>query len=202
MVKVCAQLRVDCVKVGHALSDKLHDGDRWIAAAAVRLGCPLVSHARLFVGVAGPSARHGPGDLTDGARRLKRTHFDLLTLPQTLPNALPDSITCGGVLSGAGCSHEQRRAPFGEQAGEMLQQSLPPGWAQSTLERGAYPGVRPPGDEAVRANREPLRDIPMCLRRGLSAVAELSGKPASRRRSTSSPGSGGTISSVWLLPLC
>ncbi|MGH9091220.1 MAG: PIN domain-containing protein [Acidimicrobiales bacterium] len=48
MITVCAKLRSDCRRVGHALGDKLHDGDRWIAAAAVRLGCPLVSHDGLF----------------------------------------------------------------------------------------------------------------------------------------------------------
>ena len=48
MISRCAQLRVECQRTGHALADKLHDGDRWIAAAALRLGCPLVSHDRLF----------------------------------------------------------------------------------------------------------------------------------------------------------
>jgi predicted nucleic acid-binding protein len=48
MITRCAQLRIDCQRAGHALADKLHDGDRWIAAAALRLGCPLVSHDRLF----------------------------------------------------------------------------------------------------------------------------------------------------------
>ena len=48
MITRCAQLRVECQRIGHALADKLHDGDRWIAAAALRLGCPLVSHDRLF----------------------------------------------------------------------------------------------------------------------------------------------------------
>jgi predicted nucleic acid-binding protein len=48
MITVCSKLRSDCRRLGHALGDKLHDGDRWIAAAAVRLGCPLVSHDALF----------------------------------------------------------------------------------------------------------------------------------------------------------
>ena len=34
----------DCARAGH----KLHDGDRWIASAAIRLGLPLVSHDCLF----------------------------------------------------------------------------------------------------------------------------------------------------------
>jgi tRNA(fMet)-specific endonuclease VapC len=53
MVSVCAELRADCQRMGHALGDKLHDGDRWIAAGAMRLRCPLVSHDGLFQGVPG-----------------------------------------------------------------------------------------------------------------------------------------------------
>jgi len=40
-------------QIGHALADKLHDGDRWIAAAATRLGAPLVCHDGLFDGAPG-----------------------------------------------------------------------------------------------------------------------------------------------------
>lgn len=53
MVLVCAQLRADCARTGHALGDKLHDGDRWIASAAIRLGLPLASHDGVFKGVPG-----------------------------------------------------------------------------------------------------------------------------------------------------
>ena len=53
MVLICAQLRADCARAGHALGDKLHDGDRWIAAAAIRLGLPLVSHDGVFDGAPG-----------------------------------------------------------------------------------------------------------------------------------------------------
>ena len=53
MITRCAQLRVECQRVGHALADKLHDGDRWIAAAALQLRCPLVSHDRLFTNTPG-----------------------------------------------------------------------------------------------------------------------------------------------------
>jgi predicted nucleic acid-binding protein len=48
MTTVCARLRNECQRIGHALGDKQHDGDRWIAAAAIRLDCPLVSHDRLY----------------------------------------------------------------------------------------------------------------------------------------------------------
>ena len=48
MITTCAELRAQCQRIGHALADKLHDGDRWIAATALRLRCPLVSHDGLF----------------------------------------------------------------------------------------------------------------------------------------------------------
>lgn len=48
LATVCAQLRARCVRTGHPLGDKVHDGDRWIAAAAIRLGVPLVSHDGVF----------------------------------------------------------------------------------------------------------------------------------------------------------
>ncbi len=50
MITTCAQLRFACQKIGHPLGYKIHDGDRWIAAAALRLHCPLVSHDGLFKG--------------------------------------------------------------------------------------------------------------------------------------------------------
>jgi len=53
MINVCAQLRQRCQRIGHGLGDKVHDGDRWIAAAAIRLGVPLVSHDGLFVDAPG-----------------------------------------------------------------------------------------------------------------------------------------------------
>jgi predicted nucleic acid-binding protein len=53
MTTACANLRVRCAQIGHALADKLHDGDRWIATAAMRLGVPLVSHDGLFDGAPG-----------------------------------------------------------------------------------------------------------------------------------------------------
>lgn len=43
-----ARLRADCVQIGHALGQREHDADRWIAATALRLGIPLVSHDRVF----------------------------------------------------------------------------------------------------------------------------------------------------------
>lgn len=48
LVVVHAQLRSDCERIGHALSQRDHAADRWIAATALRLGIPLVSNDRIF----------------------------------------------------------------------------------------------------------------------------------------------------------
>jgi len=39
-----SNLRVACTEAGHALHQREHDADRWIAATAIRLGIPLVSN--------------------------------------------------------------------------------------------------------------------------------------------------------------
>jgi predicted nucleic acid-binding protein len=43
LVAMYAQLRANCDAAGHALGQKAHTADRWIAATAIRLGIPLVS---------------------------------------------------------------------------------------------------------------------------------------------------------------
>lgn len=48
LVDVCARLRVDCGRAGHALAAREHNADRWIAATAIRLGVPLVSNDAIF----------------------------------------------------------------------------------------------------------------------------------------------------------
>ncbi len=48
MITNCAELRHACRGLGHPLASKVHDGDRWIAAAAIRLGLPLISDDRIF----------------------------------------------------------------------------------------------------------------------------------------------------------
>lgn len=55
LVQTYAQLRSDCEALGHALAQRHHDADRWIAATAIRLGVPLVSHGRVFRRVPGLS---------------------------------------------------------------------------------------------------------------------------------------------------
>jgi predicted nucleic acid-binding protein len=51
LVAVYADLRVTCQRAGHALSQREHDADRWIAATAIRLGIPLVSNDGIFTEV-------------------------------------------------------------------------------------------------------------------------------------------------------
>jgi predicted nucleic acid-binding protein len=45
--------------MGHALSQREHDADRWIAATAIRLGIPLVSNDGVFA--------HAPGLVVETA---------------------------------------------------------------------------------------------------------------------------------------
>ena len=53
LIAVYAQLRANCVRLGHALGQRDHDADHWIAATALRLGVPLVSNDRIFEGTPG-----------------------------------------------------------------------------------------------------------------------------------------------------
>jgi predicted nucleic acid-binding protein len=62
MIALGAELRFRCHQAGHALSDKLHDGDRWIAATALRLQIPLVSHDGVFGGTPGLELITATGD--------------------------------------------------------------------------------------------------------------------------------------------
>jgi len=48
-----AVLRNQCRRSGHALHNKVHTGDLWIAATATLLGLPLVTHDGGFRGVPG-----------------------------------------------------------------------------------------------------------------------------------------------------
>lgn len=52
-ITVCAELRERCRQAGHPLVHKQHDGDRWIAALAIRLELPLVSDDGVFVDAPG-----------------------------------------------------------------------------------------------------------------------------------------------------
>jgi len=53
LILVYARLRFACRVAGHALAQREHNADRWIAATAVRLGVPLVSNDGVFRDVLG-----------------------------------------------------------------------------------------------------------------------------------------------------
>lgn len=53
LLSAYVDLRVACWQAGHALGQREHDADRWIAATAVHLGIPLVSHDGIFVATPG-----------------------------------------------------------------------------------------------------------------------------------------------------
>ncbi len=53
LVETYARLRAECVRLGHPLADKIHDADRWVAATAIRLRVPLVTHDGVFRNVPG-----------------------------------------------------------------------------------------------------------------------------------------------------
>jgi predicted nucleic acid-binding protein len=53
LLEVAVALRLSCDRVGHALAQRRHDADRWIAATTIHLGVPLVSHDGVFRGAPG-----------------------------------------------------------------------------------------------------------------------------------------------------
>jgi predicted nucleic acid-binding protein len=56
-VERVAQLRNECRRIGHALYQRRHNADLWIAAAAVRWSIPLVAHDAVFFGCPGLELR-------------------------------------------------------------------------------------------------------------------------------------------------
>jgi tRNA(fMet)-specific endonuclease VapC len=53
LIVTYARLRADYERIGHALAQRDHDADRWVAATAMRLGVPLVSNDGTFGDVPG-----------------------------------------------------------------------------------------------------------------------------------------------------
>ena len=53
VIQAYATLTAECRRRGHGLQDKLHAGDRWIAATAVAWELPLLSGDRIFRGAPG-----------------------------------------------------------------------------------------------------------------------------------------------------
>lgn len=48
-IEAVAQLRDRCRLAGHALHQRAHNADLWIAAAAIRWGVPLIAHDAVFI---------------------------------------------------------------------------------------------------------------------------------------------------------
>ncbi|MFZ1489078.1 MAG: PIN domain-containing protein [Ilumatobacteraceae bacterium] len=48
LIRTYSELRAACARIGHALHQREHDADRWIASTAIRLGVPLVSNDGVF----------------------------------------------------------------------------------------------------------------------------------------------------------
>lgn len=60
LIDAYAQLRVTCWQRGHALAQKEHNADRWVAATAIRLNLPLVSNDGIFDDVPGLRVERPP----------------------------------------------------------------------------------------------------------------------------------------------
>ncbi len=56
-VEHVAQIRHQCRVIGHALHQRHHNADLWIAAAAVRWSLPLVAHDAVFIDCPGLDLR-------------------------------------------------------------------------------------------------------------------------------------------------
>jgi predicted nucleic acid-binding protein len=51
LTETYATVRTWCAKAGHGLGGKDHEADRWVAASAIWLGIPLVTHDTIFAKV-------------------------------------------------------------------------------------------------------------------------------------------------------
>lgn len=56
----CSDLRANPLAAGHALGQKVHEADRWVAATAMALGAKLISGDAVFENVAGLVLRAPP----------------------------------------------------------------------------------------------------------------------------------------------
>ena len=57
LIERCASFRAELSRVGHALAQKIHEADRWVAATAVALDLELVAGDGIFENVAGLDLR-------------------------------------------------------------------------------------------------------------------------------------------------
>jgi predicted nucleic acid-binding protein len=53
LARAAAALRLACLQHGHALAQKVHTNDLWVAAVATHYDIPLVSNDGIFAGVPG-----------------------------------------------------------------------------------------------------------------------------------------------------
>lgn len=53
LINRCAAVRAEASGAGHALAQKIHGADRWVAATALALDLGLVAGDAIFAGVAG-----------------------------------------------------------------------------------------------------------------------------------------------------
>ena len=53
LINRCASVRAEARRAGHALAQKIHEADRWVAATALALDLELVAGDAIFEGVAG-----------------------------------------------------------------------------------------------------------------------------------------------------
>jgi len=51
LIDTYTALRAWCVKTGHGLGQKEHEAGRWVAATAIWLGVPLITHDAIFANV-------------------------------------------------------------------------------------------------------------------------------------------------------
>ena len=57
LIAQCASLRAQSSRSGHALAQKIHEADRWVATTAVALGLELVAGDGIFENIAGLDVR-------------------------------------------------------------------------------------------------------------------------------------------------
>ncbi len=57
LIEAVADLRNECRSVGHALHQRGHNADLWIAGAALHWNLPLVAHDSVFIGCPGLDLR-------------------------------------------------------------------------------------------------------------------------------------------------
>lgn len=57
LIDRCASLRAEASRAGHALAQKIHEADRWVAATALVLGLELVAGDGIFENLPGLDIR-------------------------------------------------------------------------------------------------------------------------------------------------